>query len=235
MFRDASTGYVHLWETRGPTLKTIERFSLIGFQDAIYTHEVDRLYRSNAPILRCILLGIHLFLLAKTTSNWISGPTQIIGVLDTSKWAKMHPKRRFVYELLTKSVWVEDQQRVSELEQRMMDLDTTMSELLLDCADTTIHSKVFAGNLDKFKERMLNLRDGYIRKAMYSEIASMEANVGKPAVGILPPYLEIGAEIVSAKDDEQLTKLINQFQASSDKARPKDKREADSEEDRKDE
>ena len=57
--RDASTGYVHLWETRGPTLKTIERFSLIGFEDAIYTHEVDRLYRSNAPILRCILLGIH--------------------------------------------------------------------------------------------------------------------------------------------------------------------------------
>ena len=63
----------------------------------------------------------------------------------------------------------------------------------------------------------------------------VEANVGKPAVGILPPYLEIGAEIVSAKDDEQLTKLINQFQASSDTARPKDKREADSEADRKEE
>jgi Lipid A 3-O-deacylase (PagL) len=36
-----------------------------------------------------------------------------------------------------------------------------MSELLLDCADTTIHSKVFADNLDKFKEQMLKFRDGY--------------------------------------------------------------------------
>ena len=226
---------MYLWHSMSSSVTTVDKYSLIGWDEAIYKHEVKRLYHENAPALRCILLGVHLFSLGKATSNYIGGPTQIVGLLDTSRWAKAHPKIRQAYELATKSVWVEDQQRVSELEQRMMDLDTMMSELLLDCADTTIHSKVFAGNLDKFKERMLNLRDGYIRKAMYSEIASMEANVGKPAVGILPPYLEIGAEIVSAKDDEQLTKLINQFQASSDTARPKDKREADSEADRKEE
>ena len=56
-----------------------------------------------------------------------------------------------------------------------------------------------ATNVLNIVRRELELREGYIRNAMYSEIASMEANVGKPAIGVLPPYLEIGAEIDSAK------------------------------------
>ena len=231
--RDPRSGRVYLWHSMSSSVITVDRYSLIGWDEAIYKHEVKRLYHENAPALRCILLGVHLFSLGKATSNYIGGPTQIVGLLDTSRWAKAHPKIRQAYELATKSVWVEDPQRVSELEERMTTLDATMSKLLLDCADTTIHSKIFAENLEQFKKRMLELREGYIRNAMYSEIASMEANVGKPAIGVLPPYLEIGAEIVSARN-HPLANLLSSSKkntATPDTTKPRHDTKADSEND----
>lgn len=143
--RDRSTSQIYLWKTEATTIECVEDFALVGWDEAIYIHEVRKLYKRNVFAFRCVMLGVHLFALAKATSNWVGGPTQVIGVCD-------------------KGMWVEPPQHIGKLEARMEAFDKMTAKLLLECADTITTGSEFDNRLARFHEEAKKLRTEYIKE-----------------------------------------------------------------------
>ncbi len=51
---------VFLWELRGSVIVPIGDYALVGIGEAIYKHELRKLYRKKLHGLQAVLLGIHL-------------------------------------------------------------------------------------------------------------------------------------------------------------------------------
>ncbi|MCA1578951.1 MAG: hypothetical protein LC794_16500 [Acidobacteria bacterium] len=135
-----------LYELRGSTIKPVSGYSMIGWDEAIYRHEVERLYQEGWVRNRSINLGIHLFLLAKKTSNVIGGDTQI-----------MIASNRGIQPL--------ERDTIQELESRVTNFNERLSELILMCPDLSIHNDEFRGYLQNLIDYVLEWRENYIQQS----------------------------------------------------------------------
>jgi hypothetical protein len=170
-----------LWELRGSTIKLAGDYSLMGIGATMYLHELRKLYEANnspgragePPVrfnkVRALLLGIHLFNLAKDTSTYIGGATDAIYVLDDGD---MKP--------------VADQD-VRLLEERVSKFDTTIAEIVLACPDTTTQDVELKSYLDNFTESIMNLRREFALRA-----AALSARaILRDAFSGVDPYIHI--------------------------------------------
>jgi hypothetical protein len=73
---------IGLWTLRDTAVLPVDRYSLIGWEEALYHHELEWLYRGRPWIGQAIQLGLRLFTMAKATSNYVGGETQVIVVRD---------------------------------------------------------------------------------------------------------------------------------------------------------
>jgi 20S proteasome alpha/beta subunit len=160
--RDRNSGRVYLWKTDATTLKRVEDYTLLGWNDELYEHELKRLYTENASALRCIMLGIHLFLLAKATTLYIGGDTQIIFMRDTGAWPADYLRAT---EPVMSMGLVLPAERVRVLEARMDKIGKLTAELLLTCPDTTIKTTEFTDRLVRFMEEVVRQRNEYVNEA----------------------------------------------------------------------
>lgn len=132
-----------LWELRDTDIIPTEGYSLLGWEEPIYEYEVKWLYRDGLRISQAALLGIRLFSMAKETSNYIGGDTQLIVVTASGMTAV-------------------DQQQVNTLEDRVETFNAGIARLVLDLPDTSIDQKEFAEYLTEFKRLAMNTRESYI-------------------------------------------------------------------------
>lgn len=128
-----------LWELRGSVIVSVGDYTLMGVGAAIYKHEIKKLYRGMPRKLQAMLLGIHLFSLAKETSNYVGGQTDVISVSDTGM----------------KQESAED---VAVLERRVAMFNERIAELVLLCPDSTIHDDAIMGRLSNFMDEVIELR-----------------------------------------------------------------------------
>jgi len=147
-----------LYELRGSTIKPVTTYSLIGWDEAIYRHEVERLYQEGWVRNRSINLGIHLFLLAKKTSNVIGGDTHIMIACNRG----IQPLER---------------DTINELESRMTNFNERLSALVVMCPDLSIHNDEFRIYLQNLLEYVLEWRENYIQQ---SAQASMRRTFSDP-------------------------------------------------------
>lgn len=160
---------IFLWELRGSVIVPVNDYALLGHDVAIYKHEIKKLYRRKPHGLRAVLIGIHLFSLAKETSNYVGGPTDVIFVRDSG-------------------MWPEQEQRIRKLTEHMETFNRMTAELLLECADTVTVDEAFANRLNRFQEKVTELREEYIRDAVRA------AHVAGTYGGDLkPPYYDYPA------------------------------------------
>ncbi len=143
-----------LWELRGSTIKPAGDYSLMGIGATMYMHELRTLYQANNGIVagkttsrfnrvRALLLGIHLFNLAKDTSTYIGGATDAIYVSDDGDMSPVDP----------------DDVRL--LEERVSKFDATVAEIVLACPDTTVQDVELASYLDNFTKTIMDLRKSF--------------------------------------------------------------------------
>jgi hypothetical protein len=217
--RRKTDGKVFLWKlfgpdvSRGPLIVSEETFTLAGI-DFPYVHEVRRLYRGNAPALRCVLLGVHLFKMAAETSNYIGGPTQVIFMRDTSAWPTEYLQAS---EEVMDMVWVEAPERVRGLEAQMDTLNRMMAELLLICPDTTITSAELKDRLARFQEEVMKLRAKCAQEA--TEISIEHSVSGR---GVLPYQISTPERTVLHKDDPYTKALDSEDVPPPDEQTPED-------------
>lgn len=144
--RHKTTKAIYLWRAAGTAVEPIEYYDLIGWDEPFYRYEAMRLYeKGRATKLSAITLGIHLLSIGKATAISIDEPFQVIGVGK-------------------ESVWIEPQERVQTLAERIGRVNNTLSRLIIATPDLSIRSDVFEAALRTFEDQVLGLRQGEDRQ-----------------------------------------------------------------------
>jgi 20S proteasome alpha/beta subunit len=142
---------IYLWELRGSVIVPVGDYALLGVGEAIYAHELKRLYRGTPRGLQAVLLGIHLFSLAKETSNYVGGQTDVIFVRDNG-------------------MTQEDPHDVKVLERRIADFNERIAELVLLCPDTSTPDDELRGFLANFQDGVMQMREDATKFAAASSL-----------------------------------------------------------------
>jgi hypothetical protein len=139
---------VFLWEIHGPTIVPVGNHALLGITAAIYTHELCKLYRPQLSMSQAILLGIHLFSLAKATSNYVGGETDIVLVRNTSMWPFAREETHI-------------------LEQRISALNQKIAELVIALPDSAVHGDELKALLLHFQDWVLDFRERDVKRTQH--------------------------------------------------------------------
>lgn len=165
------TAQIHLWEIRGPAVRRVKEYSLIGWEEAIYKHDIQRMYQQDEPTLFSMLLGVHLFLLAKATSNNIGGATKIV-IVTCDGMSAIAP------------------QNVAELDQRVALFDVMLDALRLRLSDTSISPDEFEDGLNEFRDTMIYWHLQYLMYVAKAQADRLLADPNSPddPYFSLPPF-----------------------------------------------
>lgn len=140
---------VECWYTAAAQLIPIERTKLVGWNEELYEHVLDRLYSENGPLLppqQTVLLGMYLMELAEKTSNYVRGPISVIVARPSG-------------------IWIIDKAKVARFKEQMAVFSSQMDSLLLPFSDYTISRPQYEARLDEFKATLLQIREDYIAEA----------------------------------------------------------------------
>jgi len=137
--KNKSRPEVFLWRVSDLRVSAVRDKTLLGWEEAIYWHEVDHLYQPNWVSNHAILLGLHLFTIAKATSNYISGPTKVLLVCD-------------------RGVFTIPPDDVEELERMLSGFNKKVDELRLILPNTTIPFAEFAAFVRQFADDVINMK-----------------------------------------------------------------------------
>ena len=135
----------------GKTIRPIDDYALVGWEEGIYKHFIDRLYKYQADNKdtrdrntgnRALLVGIYVMMLARSTSNVIGPPTVAI-------------------RARTSSVREEPLENIQLIERRLESFSNILEDLTLWCPYPDISQVEFPGYLDKIEQQLLALREQY--------------------------------------------------------------------------
>jgi hypothetical protein len=149
MARSIPESRVECWHTRATQLLPVERKILVGWDEKLYKHILDRLYPEVGPLLppqQAVLLGMHVLKLAEDTSNYVRGP---VTVLVAHRAAIMELPR----------------EKVQKFQERIDIFLSQVDHILLSLSDNTIRRSVYEAKLDEFKATVLQLRDDYVQES----------------------------------------------------------------------
>jgi hypothetical protein len=132
-----------LWRIGGPCVISIDSFSMIGWEEGIYRHFADRLYKGpDSGANRALLVGLYLMMLGKSTSNVIGGPTKAIKLTSNA-----------VQEIPAESI--------VEIEKRIESFARILEDVTLWCPDASVPNYEFPGYLDNIEKQLMALREKY--------------------------------------------------------------------------
>jgi hypothetical protein len=123
---------IHLWEIRGPAIRRVKDYSLIGWEEGIYKRDIQRHFQAPFHTLNAMTLGVHLMSLAKATSNNIGGDITIVTVTPAS------------------GMRARSKEEVKELENRVALFDSLLDALRLQLSDTSITIDDYDATLTEF-------------------------------------------------------------------------------------
>jgi hypothetical protein len=160
---------IFLWQLRSTAIYPVPEHVLLGMAAPIYQHELTRLYNKKLSSLQAVLLGVHLFTLARNTSNYVGGPTEIIFVSEQGM-----------------AVETED---MRFLEGQLTRFNESVSELILLCPDTGRSDNEVREAFDQLRDAVL-----YVRPKIKSTVAftSIMHSLTKDGYDMLYRKLPVG-------------------------------------------
>jgi hypothetical protein len=132
----------------GRSVRPVSDYALIGWDEGIYRHDVQRFYRENMPALPNILLGIHVLLLAIATNNNCGPPIKII-VATKSGISEVPAKH------------------VTELRNRVNLFNKLLDQITLDLSDTSVPIQEFRDRVTEFRDNAVILHDHFINSHVW--------------------------------------------------------------------
>ena len=161
-------------------VRSVSDLTLLGWEEPLYWREAKRLYHLSGaePSMlpsssEVMLLGVHLFSIAKETSNVISGDTKIL-VARSDGIHEINPCD------------------ARELEARVKAFDGLLSFIFLALPDVTVTHTELARYLKNFQELALQFHDHFTLQIAQTAMERLKALPGYPHVEDIPqdPYLE---------------------------------------------
>lgn len=139
---------IFLWELRSTVMVPVSDYVLLGIGASIYFHELKRLYTEQINGMQAILLGIHLFSLAKETSNYVGGKTDILIVSS-------------------RGMTMEDGEFAGST---LKLFNQKIAELILLCPDTTKSDNEIDAALDEFRATIIGMRRGLMQGSWFTYV-----------------------------------------------------------------
>ena len=150
-------GNVSLWRTSSVSVKRAGDFELVGWEEPIFWHEAARLYQPNWISNHAMLLGIHLFAIAKVTSNVVSGDTKVILARDNG-------------------IRVIDSGDVKDLEEMLRTFNKMVDELRLILPNMSIPFDEFRVYVLDFKDKVIEMHQSLLGRSVEQSISQALAN-----------------------------------------------------------
>ena len=138
---------IFLWRVKGLRVFPVYDKTILGWEEAIYWHEVNRLYQPNWVSNHAMLLGLHLFAIAKATSNVISGETKVLLVRDNG-------------------IHVIPSEDIQELEKMLNAFNRMVDDLRLVLPNMSIPLDEFRVYVIDFKDRVIDLHERLLGRSM---------------------------------------------------------------------
>lgn len=183
---------IFLWRISGLRVFTVTEKTLLGWEEKIYWHEVDRLYQPNWVSNHAMLLGLHLLTIAKQTSNVVGGESRVILVRDHA-------------------MNVVPSEDVNELEQMLATFNKMVDDLRLILPNMSLPLDEFRTYVTDFKDRVIELHErllGRIAQESLARALSDSSWTGHPF-----PKLPPGLEVFSLMSKDQTDAFINDLEA----------------------
>lgn len=177
--RRKSDGALSLLRTVDLHVRSVSDLTLLGWEEPLYWREAKRLYHLNLTEAstpsssEAMLLGVHLFSIAKETSNVISGDTKILVARSDGIYA-LNPND------------------VRELEARVKAFEGLLSFIFLALPDVTVTHTELARYLKNFEDLALQFHDHFTLQIAQTAMERFKALPGYPHVEDIPedPYLQ---------------------------------------------
>lgn len=131
---------VLLWELRDTALIKPSSYSLMGWEDVRYDHEVRWLFNPGSWKNHAVLMAIRLFVMGAATSQYIKEPFRII-VADEEDGLKAF-----------------DPADVEELRRRVMPFNNALKDIVLNASDMSINEGSLVELFGVFEDRIFDLR-----------------------------------------------------------------------------
>jgi len=157
------------WQQRNVRLCPVSKPQLIGWGHALYTTILDRLAVGATSLSQSLLTAIHVLSLAEQTSNYVRGPMSVAVVKANG-------------------IWMEREEYIKGVAERMRLFEEYSNLLLLACADT----EVYCTNLKLFMEKLagavVSLHEQQI-DAVLEDIWKRGPDKANEALSKIPPGL----------------------------------------------
>lgn len=133
------------------TVRPITGYALVGWEQGIYDHFIDRLYKNQTGSKdtrdrntgnRALLVGIYLMMLARSTSNVVGPPTVAIRI--TTHYMREEPLAS-----------------IEIVEKRLESFARILEDVTLWCPDPDVPNHEFPGYLDNIEKQLMDLREQY--------------------------------------------------------------------------
>jgi DNA-directed RNA polymerase subunit RPC12/RpoP len=189
------TSECEAWVTKNTTLCPIADNELSGWGETLYKEVANKFYRRDMTIHQAVLAGIYLLTLAEGTSNYVRSPFKVAVIRENG-------------------VWMEPDENVHEIADRLRDYEQRLNDIFLACADTSIHVHKLEQMLVEFANAVLGLHRTHIDR-----IVSLGGLQGLMKTNDPYPRLPLGSivtgmadgRLVFEHDAEKITRRLAQF------------------------
>src|ERR1022692_2893005 len=116
-----TTKEYEVWVTENQYLRPLRDAELIGYDATMYWVTTERLYQKDMTLSQAVLASVYVMVVGEESSNYIKGPFSLAVVRENG-------------------IWMEDSGYIDTLQNNLKEFEAYTSQILLACADSSIHS-----------------------------------------------------------------------------------------------
>lgn len=144
--RDTTRPKLFLFKSQANGLSRIADYAVVGIEAEIYDHKLQTLYRAKAGGNHALYMAIHLLAFGEAIFSIVRGEK--------------------VIRITEYGMKVESAEDVRELKDRLVDFETLIGRLVLNCPDTSIPRDEFRVHLLQTVDWIMDKREAYMSKHM---------------------------------------------------------------------
>jgi hypothetical protein len=200
----AHTKQYEVWLTKNTRLQPIGKHELIGWDEPLYKVSMKRFYHDNIPLTQAALAATYVLTIAKETSLYVGGELSLAIVKDSG-------------------IWMEEQQYIKTLEERLKTYENYTTQLLLGCADTSVYSTTLAAWMDQLGKLVRSLHEQQINAVLEDAWKRGDEHCTGYAIERVPPGIMVekrsdGSRVIrhDVNGIEEMIRMINEANKASD-------------------
>lgn len=158
-----------VWVSYQHILKELGDVELIGWDEPLYKVTATRMYRPNMSLQQAVIAAVNVLVIGEESSNYIKGPFSLAIIRENG-------------------VWIETEEYINTLRDRLNKFEAYTNQILLACADTSIYSRDLHKALVNFAITAQTMHEEQINEAI-AKSAKRGLQINDPLSKVPPGIL----------------------------------------------